>query len=168
MRAARRCGGDQARRLLGALALSTQPLDLKAVEARPEIVLPTDLALALVKVGVVELDDSSTASADHVVVPFSGRDSLIHVVLPAQTGLAGEATLDEQIQRAVDRRSGDPLALVTELEKERIRVEVAIGVEKLLEQHEALFGNLLVVVAQELDEKLLSTLHFDLLTAVAT
>jgi hypothetical protein len=154
--------------LLAALAIAAQALDLQTVEAGSKTVVEADLVLAVVKVGIVELDDAAAAGAHHVVMPLARSHPLVDIVLAAEAGLAGEATLDEEVQRSVDGGAGDALSLVAQLEEERVGVEVAGGVEELLEEHEALLGHLLVVVAKKLDEEFLGSLHVDLPTAAAT
>jgi hypothetical protein len=71
---------------LAALALGAQPLDLEAVEARPEAVFEAHLALPFVEVGIVELDDPPAPGAHHVVVALTGGDPLVDVVLTPETG----------------------------------------------------------------------------------
>lgn len=154
--------------LLVLLTVSAQALDLQAVKSRAETMLEADLLLSLVETCVVEFDDGPASSAYHVVVPLTGSDSLVHVVLTAEAGFAREATLDQEIEGSVDSCTGDPFSLVTELEEQAVGIEVPVGVEKLFQEHNPLFGDLLIVVAQELDEELFGTLHFDLLTVVAT
>ncbi len=89
-----------------------------------EVVGEADLPLLLLQLGVVELDDPAALGAHHVVVPLAGGDPLVHVVLAAQTRLAGKAALDEEVQRAVDGGAGNPLVAFEKLDEEGVRVEM--------------------------------------------
>ena len=63
--------------------------------------LEAHLALPILELGVVELEDAAAAGAHHVVVTLARRDLLVDVVLAAEAGLASQAALHEQVEGEV-------------------------------------------------------------------
>src|SRR5256714_10170932 len=90
-----------------ALALRADAEDAKAVLRRAELVLSDDGVLYGLKFGGVELDGLAALGADHVVVVRVLVVVLVARATVAETNLARESGLDQELERAVDGRVAD-------------------------------------------------------------
>ena len=106
------------------------------------------------KLGIVPLDDPLTLEANHVLVLAPTEDVLVVVVVRPEPDLPGQARLDEKVEGAVDRRPGDPGALLTHLQQELLGLDVTVEAEERLDDLLPLLGQLEALLPQPLPELL--------------
>lgn len=101
-----------------------------------------------------ELHHPAAFGADQMIVLLSGMDVLVEVAATAEALPPHQTTFDEEVQIAVDGRAGDLDVAFLQGGEELIGVDVAVLGEDLLEQGEALGGDPVASLPQELQETL--------------
>jgi hypothetical protein len=105
-----------------------------------------DLFLQHLDVLVFEFDDFSAAGADQMIVVVHVIDEFIAGVAAAKLMLLREAALAEEVECSIDGGKADGPVDLLDLLVEFLGGDVPLGLQKHLEDHISLLGNLEVVL----------------------
>src|SRR5512135_3854363 len=126
----RRPGGRvRARRLRAGAAAPADPAHLVVVRQEEEPVPRRHLVLQRLDARLEELDHAATLIADEVVMVVAGVQALVAVTGLPDAKLSDDARLDEELERAVDRRARDLLVLPAEAHEQLVRFDVLVFAE---------------------------------------
>jgi hypothetical protein len=129
---------DRARRTILPVAINAQAINLESMPRGPIVELTANLLLQAVDLGGKEFDGTAATRAHHVVVTAP-----IVLVLEARLAVveldfAGQATLRQQLERAVDRCDSDPCIFLLDQAMEFFGGEMLSGFEETLQNGVAL------------------------------
>jgi hypothetical protein len=124
---------------LGAGPAATE--NLESVVLGLETVGATDLGAQRDDARADELDHPAAAFADQMIVLLAGVDVLVESVARAQALAADEATLDQQIEVAIDRSARHRNAPAAERAEEGAGIEVDVLLEDFFADGAALGGH---------------------------
>src|SRR5713226_7133171 len=113
-------------------ALPANPAKLVAVGQRQESVAIADLVLQALDLGLEELDDPPALIANQMVVVLSRPQPLVPIAGFADPHPPHDSGVDQQIQRAIDRRPRDFLVLGAQTNQQLVGLEVLVTGEELV------------------------------------
>lgn len=130
----------------------TDPKDPQAVMGRLKAISRGNLVLFLLDHFAVEFDQLATIGTDQVVVMLMIELVFVPTPTVSQPFLACQTTLTQQFERSVDRRETDRGIFRLDPLVEIFRTEMALGLEKDVEDQIALAGPLVSSPSQMLEK----------------
>ena len=98
-----------------------------------EAVALADLVLQALDARLTKLDHASALVADQVIVVVTGAHALVPIPLFANADTSHDPRIDQQIERAVDRRSGDLFVVGAQANEQFVRFQVFVTRKELVE-----------------------------------
>src|SRR5262245_29368209 len=121
--------------------LRAEPVELVAVAQHGEAAEPLgDALLQALDLVVLELEDQAALHADQVIVVVA--DDLVARLAVAELALDGEAAVDQELERPVDRGVADLGLALAHLEEQLVDRDVLAGAKELLDDRLALRGDI--------------------------
>src|SRR5262249_37608559 len=136
---ARRSRRTSRLRLHARPALPAHAPKLMAVREQHESVTFADLVPGAFAARFAKIDDSAALVADQMIVVVPRAHPLVAIALLPDANAADDSGVDQEVERAVDRRPGDLLVVCPQAHEQLVRLQVLMTRKELVE-HRQPFG----------------------------